>query len=137
MSLNDPSRFESTPDAAGEEADSRAEARVTLHKMVRIRLVGGAVDVPPFSGCITGLSPRGVGLRLQRGIEIGREFELTVRDAEGIVSQLLYRTVQCSAMPCGHYQVGAELVRVLRPTSGAARAAAADVERILASRLAG
>ena len=137
MSLNDPSRFETSHDAADDaQADGRAEARVTLHKMVRIRLVGGPVEVPPFSGCITGLSPRGVGLRLQRGIEIGREFELTVRDAEGIVSQLLYRMVQCSAMPCGHYQVGAELVRVLRPTAAGA-AGGADVERILASRMAG
>ena len=116
-------------------ADRRAEQRLRLHRMVRIRLADGS-GAPPFSACITELSPGGVGLVLQRGIVTGTEFELTVRDAEGIVTQLLYRATQCARLAGGgQFQVGATLVRVLRPTTGCT--AAADVQRIQASPLAG
>ena len=124
--------------AAG--GDSRAEVRVPVHKMVRIRLAadgaGAAVRPAAFSGCMTEVSPAGVGLLVGRAVQTGTRFELTVRDAEGLVTELLYRAIRCEPTPRGHFQVGAELVRVLRPTVGVPQAAA-DVQRILASRLAG
>ena len=130
-----------TPSGKDSAGDHRAEVRVPVHKMVRIRLAAegaGAAPVRPaaFSGCMTEVSPAGVGLLVGRAVQTGTRFELTVRDAEGVVTELLYRAVRCEPTPRGHFQVGAELVRVLRPTVGVPQAAA-DVQRILASRLAG
>lgn len=130
------------PAGVNAAGDNRAEVRVPVHKMVRIRLAGegpvagAAVRPAAFSGCMTEVSPAGVGLLLGRAVQTGTRFELTVRDAEGVVTELLYRAVRCEPTPRGHFQVGAELVQVLRPTVGVPQAAA-DVQRILASRLAG
>src|SRR5688500_4769566 len=128
--VNPDRTIRSASPAGGDPAgDNRAEARVPVNKMVRIRLAAegsGAAPVRPaaFSGCMTEVSPAGVGLLLGRAVQTGTRFELTVRDAEGVVTELLYRAVRCEPTPRGHFQVGAELVKVLHPTVGVPQAAA-------------